>query len=73
MESFAVKVASEIAEARFLWAEFTKGERTVTAKMPRSLVEAVDSERGILPLGLSDYLQGMLLMFGTTAPPENRR
>jgi len=58
MEGVSARIAGEASKARLLWAEFVRGDRTVTARVPRTLLEYVDTERQIMPLALSDYLAG---------------
>ena len=71
MEGVSARIVGEASEARLLWAEFVRGDRTVTARVPRTLLEYVDTERGIMPLALSDYLRGIMLMLGAGSD-ENR-
>jgi hypothetical protein len=71
MEGVSARIVGEASETRLFWAEFVRGDRTVTAKVPRTLIEYVDIERGIMPLALSDYLRGIMLMLGAGSD-ENR-
>ena len=71
MEGVSARIVGGASEARLFWAGFIRGDRTVTAKVPRTLIEYVDIERGILPLALSDYLRGIMLMLGAGSD-ENR-
>jgi len=66
MEGVSARIVGEASEPGPFWAEFVRGDRTVTAKMPRTVIEYVDTERGIMPLALSDYLRGIMLMLGAS-------